>query len=62
MSERFPRRHAEVGDVIFQAEHYTVYHPTFHDKKMVDDVSVYVRRGSLTSTGNRSWQRTTANG
>lgn len=47
MSERFPRRHAEVGDVIFQAEHYTVYHPTFHDKKMVDDVSVYVRRGEV---------------
>ena len=48
MSDRFPKRHdVEIGDVAMEVKNWTVYHPVYADRKIVDDVSFYVRKGEV---------------
>ena len=48
MSDRFPKRHdVKIGDVAMEVKHWNVYHPIYTDKKVVDDVSFYVRKGEV---------------
>ena len=46
--DRFPERTAhEIGDVTFAIEDWTVYHPLDQQRKVVDGVSLNVRRGEV---------------
>ena len=48
ISDRFPKRDGvKIGDVSMEIKNWTVYHPKYTDKKVVDDVSLYVRRGEV---------------
>ena len=48
MTDRFPKRHdVEVGDVMMEVDNWTVYHPEFTERKVVDDVSMNVKRGEV---------------
>ena len=48
ISDRFPKRQGvEIGEVSLEVKDWTVYHPKYTDKKVVDDVSFYVRRGEV---------------
>ena len=48
LSDRFPKRTGvRIGDVAMKVEHWNVYHPLYREKKVVDDVSFYVRRGEV---------------
>ena len=48
IADRFPKRpDVQVGDVCMEVEHWTVHHPVYREKKVVDDVSFYVRRGEV---------------
>ena len=48
MSDRFPKRHGvEIGEVAMEVKNWNVYHPIYGDKKVVDDVSFYVRKGEV---------------
>lgn len=48
IADRFPKRHdVEIGDVSMEVENWNVYHPIYREKKVVDDVSFYVRRGEV---------------
>ena len=48
MTDRFPKRHdVKIGDVAMEVKNWTVYHPQFSDRKVVDDVSMYVRKGEV---------------
>ncbi|MGN1206370.1 MAG: multiple monosaccharide ABC transporter ATP-binding protein [Eubacterium sp.] len=48
LSNRFPaRENVKIGDVCMEVEHWTVHHPMTPAKKVVDDVSFYVRRGEV---------------
>ncbi|MCI8526547.1 MAG: ATP-binding cassette domain-containing protein [Oscillospiraceae bacterium] len=48
ISDRFPKRHGvEIGEVAMEVEHWNVYHPLYREKKVVDDVSIQVRRGEV---------------
>ena len=48
ISDRFPRRHdVPIGDVAMEVEHWNVYHPIYAGKKVVDDVSLHVRKGEV---------------
>ena len=48
MSDRFPKRHdVEIGDVAMEVKNWTVYHPVYAERKIVDDVSLYVRKGEV---------------
>ena len=48
LSNRFPaRENVKIGDVCMEVDHWTVHHPMTPAKKVVDDVSFYVRRGEV---------------
>ena len=48
IADRFPKRHGvEIGDVSLEVKNWNVYHPVYTDKKVVDDVSLYVRKGEV---------------
>lgn len=47
MSDRFPKRTSNIGEVAMEVENWTVYHPIYESRKVVDDVNLYVRRGEI---------------
>lgn len=48
LTNRFPpREHASVGDVSLDIRNWTVHHPLAPERKVVDNVSMYVRRGEV---------------
>ncbi len=48
IADRFPKRHGvEIGDVSLEIKNWNVYHPVYTDKKVVDDLSLYVRKGEV---------------
>lgn len=48
LSNRFPaRENVKIGDVCMEVKNWTVHHPLTPAKKVVDDVSLYVRRGEV---------------
>ena len=48
ITDRFPKRHdVPIGDIMMPVKNWTVYHPEFAERKVVDDVSINVRRGEV---------------
>jgi len=48
ITDRFPkRRDVPIGDVMMEVKNWTVFHPEFAERKVVDDVSINVRRGEV---------------
>lgn len=47
MVDRFPRRVPNIGDKLLEVENWTVYHPLFTERRLVDNVSINVRRGEV---------------
>ncbi len=43
----YPKRKPHVGEVTFQVENWNVYSPMVPDKKVVDNVSINVRKGEI---------------
>ncbi len=47
MVDRFPRRARAVGDKALEIENWTVHHPLFTERKVVDDASLHVCKGEV---------------
>ena len=48
MTDRFPKReNVKIGDIAMEVKDWTVYHPQFSERKMVDGVSMNVRKGEV---------------
>ena len=48
IEDRFPKRpDVKVGDVCMDVSGWTVHHPVYHEKKVVDNVSIHVRKGEV---------------
>jgi putative multiple sugar transport system ATP-binding protein len=48
MTDRFPKRHGvEIGDIAMEVKDWTVYHPQFSERKVVDGVSMNIRKGEV---------------
>lgn len=47
LTHRFPPRETKIGDVIFEVRNWNVYHPIHPDRKMIDNVSIHVRKGEV---------------
>ncbi len=46
--DRFPkRRDAKIGEKAMEVEHWNACHPLYSDRKVVNDVSLYVRKGEV---------------
>lgn len=48
ITDRFPKRpDVKIGDVAMEVKHWTVHHPQYTERKVVDDVSITVRKGEV---------------
>jgi putative multiple sugar transport system ATP-binding protein len=47
LTDRFPKRQSSPGDVALEIKNWTVYHPLYTERKVVDDVSITVRKGEV---------------
>ena len=48
MTNRFPKREGvKIGDILMEVDHWTVHHPLYPERKVVDDVSINVRKGEV---------------
>ena len=48
MTDRFPKRtDVKIGDIAMEVKDWTVYHPQFAERKVVDGVSMNVRKGEV---------------
>ena len=48
MTNRFPKREGvKIGDVQMKVKNWTVHHPLYPERKVVDNVSMYVRKGEV---------------
>ncbi len=45
----FPKKDPDIGEVVFEVKNWNVYHPDYHDMKIVDDASFFVRKGEIVS-------------
>ena len=48
MTDRFPRRpDVKIGDVSMEVKNWTVYHPLYSERKVVDNVSFKIHKGEV---------------
>ena len=48
LSDRYPHReHCVSDEIALEVSNWSAYHPTYTEKKVVDDVSFYVRKGEV---------------
>lgn len=47
LSDRFPKREPHIGEVMMEVKDWNVYHPLYSERKVVDDVSINVKKGEV---------------
>jgi len=47
LTHRFPERKSSPGETVMEVKNWTVYHPDYHNIKVVDNVSFYLRKGEI---------------
>ena len=48
LTDRFPKREKKnIGDVALEVKNWTVHHPLYSERKVVDNVSMYVKKGEV---------------
>ena len=48
LTNRFPKREGvKIGDITMEVDNWTVYHPLYPERKVVDNVSINVRKGEV---------------
>ena len=47
MTDRFPPRTSKIGDVVFEVKDWTVFHPEYQERKMLDRVNINIRAGEV---------------
>ncbi|MEZ2715978.1 multiple monosaccharide ABC transporter ATP-binding protein [Niallia circulans] len=47
LTNRYPERISHIGEVVFEVKDWNVYHPKHMDRKVIDNVSLTIRRGEI---------------
>jgi putative multiple sugar transport system ATP-binding protein len=47
ITDRYPARHAKIGEPIFELNNWSVFHPQHTDRQVIKNVSMSVRRGEV---------------
>jgi putative multiple sugar transport system ATP-binding protein len=47
LTNRYPKREPKIGGVIFEVKNWNVYHPLHSERKVIDNVSFYIRKGEI---------------
>lgn len=47
LTNRFPARERKIGATLFEVKNWNVYHPSDHDRKVIDDIGMHIRQGEI---------------
>lgn len=47
INDRFPARESNIGEVTLEVKNWTVYHPLYRERKVCDNVNLYLRKGEV---------------
>lgn len=47
LTNRFPDKTVPVGEIVFEIKNWNVFHPQQQDRKIIDDVDLFVRKGEI---------------
>lgn len=47
ISDRFPQRETNIGDIIFEVKNWNVYHPLHENRKIIKNANINVRKGEI---------------
>ena len=47
IADRFPKRQSSVGEIRMEIRNWNAYHPIYTERKVVDNVSMNIRRGEI---------------
>ena len=47
IQDRFPKREKKIGEIKLEVKDWTAYHPIYSERKVVDNVSINVRKGEI---------------
>lgn len=48
LSDRFPKREKNIGkEILMEVKNWNAYHPLYSERKVVDNVNMYVRKGEV---------------
>ena len=47
LSNRFPKRTPQIGETMLEVKNWSVYHPIYNERKVVDNVSFNVKKGEI---------------
>lgn len=47
IADRFPKRESNIGEIKMEIKDWNAYHPLYSERKVVDNVSMNVRRGEI---------------
>ena len=47
LTQRYPERTPQIGETIFEVKNWNVFHPQHHELKVIDDISIHLRRGEI---------------
>ena len=47
LTHRYPERHVELGEVVFEVKDWSVAHPIYDDRMVIKDVNINVRAGEV---------------
>lgn len=48
LTDRFPKReNKNIGDIVFEIKDWSVYHPQYTERKLVDNATINVRKGEV---------------
>jgi putative multiple sugar transport system ATP-binding protein len=47
ITDRYPKRQSNIGEVTMEVQNWTVYHPLFSERKVCDNVNFNVKRGEV---------------
>ncbi|MGM0873230.1 MAG: multiple monosaccharide ABC transporter ATP-binding protein [Bacillota bacterium] len=47
LTNRYPKREPQIGQTIFEVKNWDVYHPLHTERKVIDDVNFYIRKGEI---------------
>ncbi len=47
LTDRFPPRHAKIGEPIFEVKNWSCYHPLHAERQMIKSVDLHVKRGEV---------------
>jgi putative multiple sugar transport system ATP-binding protein len=47
LTDRYPERHATIGDTIFEVQDWNVYHAIHADRHLIKDIRLHVKKGEV---------------